>query len=131
RQEAFSARARAVVSQGIAQGLGRDDISQTLQDAFRGSAVNRSAFYWDVVASAFVGRARSLAEVSSYDDAGIAYYLITAVLDEVTTDICRYLDGKRFSVGNALAQFRRVENLRDPERIKLEQPWLRVRQDSE
>jgi SPP1 gp7 family putative phage head morphogenesis protein len=129
RQVAFSEKARQIVSRAIAQGLGRDEISRQLREAFRNTAVNRSAFYWDVVASAFVGRARSLAEVSSYADSGISHYLIVAVLDEVTTDICRFLHGKRFSVGASMAQFARIERLRDPERIKFEQPWLQVRQD--
>jgi SPP1 gp7 family putative phage head morphogenesis protein len=129
RQVAFSEKARQIVSRGIAQGLGRDDISRELRETFRNTAVNRSAFYWDVVASAFVGRARSLVEVSSYAEAGISHYLIVAVLDEVTTDICRFLHGKRFSVGASMAQFARIERLRDPERIKHEQPWLQVRQD--
>jgi SPP1 gp7 family putative phage head morphogenesis protein len=130
RQVAFSEKARQIVSRGIAQGLGRDEISRQLRESFRNTAVNRSAFYWDVVASAFVGRARSLAEVSSYADAGISHYIIVAVLDEVTTDICRFLHGKRFSVGASMAQFARIERLRDPERITQEQPWLQVRQDS-
>jgi SPP1 gp7 family putative phage head morphogenesis protein len=129
RQVAFSEKARQIVSRAIAQGLGRDEISRQLREAFRNTAVNRSAFYWDVVASAFVGRARSFAEVSSYADAGISHYIIVAVLDEVTTDICRFLHGKRFSVGASMAQFARIERLRDPERIKHEQPWLQVRQD--
>jgi SPP1 gp7 family putative phage head morphogenesis protein len=129
RQVAFSEKARQIVSRAIAQGLGRDEISRQLREAFRNTAVNRSAFYWDVVASAFVGRARSFAEVSSYADAGISHYIIVAVLDEVTTDICRFLHGKRFSVGASMAQFTRIERLRDPERIKHEQPWLQVRQD--
>jgi SPP1 gp7 family putative phage head morphogenesis protein len=129
RQVAFSEKARQIVSRAIARGLGRDEISRQLREAFRNTAVNRSAFYWDVVASAFVGRARSFAEVSSYAEAGISHYIIVAVLDEVTTDICRFLHGKRFSVGASMTQFARIERLRDPERIKHEQPWLQVRQD--
>jgi len=130
RREDLSARAREIASEGIKQGLGRDAISAQLRDAYRSTTASRNAFYWDVVASAFVNRARSLAEVSAYSEAGISHYIISAVLDEVTTDICRYLDGKRLSVGAAMEQFRRVDRLRDPERIKLEQPWLQVRQDA-
>lgn len=131
RQQKLSATARKIASEGIAQGLGRDEISRQLREAFRDTTASRNAFYWDVVASAFVNRARSYAEISSYADAGISTYIITAVLDEVTTDICRFLDGKHFSVGGAMAQFERVDKLRDPERIKTEQPWLQVRQDSQ
>lgn len=131
RREDLSGRAREIASEGIKQGLGRDAISEQLQNAYRSTTAGRNAFYWDVVASAFVNRARSLAEVSSYDEARISHYIISAVIDEVTTDVCRYLDGKRLSVGGAMDQFRRVERLSDPERIKLEQPWLGVRQDSQ
>jgi SPP1 gp7 family putative phage head morphogenesis protein len=130
RQANLSAKARQIASDGIAQGLGRDEISRQLAEAFRSTTASRNAFYWDVVASAFVNRARSYAEVSSYADAGISHYIVTAVLDEVTTEICRFLDGKRFSVGGAMEQFERVEHLHDPERIKLVQPWLKVGQDS-
>jgi len=129
RRSDLSARARRIASEGIEQGLGRAEISERLRDAYRSTTAGRNAFYWDVVASAFVNRARSLAEVSAYDEAGISHYIISAVLDEVTTDICRFLDGKRMSVGAAMNQFRRVARLRDPERIKLEEPWLRVKQD--
>ena len=78
-----------------------------------------------VVAGAFVGEGRSFAE------AGIQRYVIEAVLDEQTAELCRYLDGKMFSVGDALAQFDRLDRLDDPEDAKREKPWVRERLNPE
>jgi len=131
RKKALSEKARSIVSDGIAQGLGRGDISQNLREAFQTTTIKRNAFYWDVVASAFVNRARTFSEMSSFTEAGITHYVITAVMDERTSDVCRFMDGKRFSVSTAVEQFQRVEQLRDPEQMKLLQPWLQIRQDSQ
>jgi hypothetical protein len=69
--------------------------------------------------------------MSSYAEAGIRQYRIEAVLDEQTTNICRYLHGKTFSVADALRRFDRIEQLEDPEAIKQAMPWVREAQDRE
>ncbi len=69
----------------------------------------RSPAYWDVVAGSFVGRGRSFSQLSAYAEAAITSYRIVAVLDEVTTPTCRFLDGKTFSVSRGLELFDRVE----------------------
>ena len=77
------------------------------------------------MAGAFVGNGRSLAQLSSYAEAGIARYLIEAVLDERTTEICRYLHGRVFEVSDALRRFDALDRLEQPEDIKQAQPWVR------
>jgi hypothetical protein len=67
--------------------------------------------------------------MSSYAEAGVRQYRIEAVLDEQTTNICRYLHGKTFSVADALRRFDRIEQLEDPEAIKQAMPWVREAQD--
>ncbi len=129
RLENLSAVARDVVADGAQQGLGRDAVAQNLGEALRGRIKGRNAFYWDVVAAAFVNRARSFAEVSAFDESGVVQYQISAVLDEVTTDICRFLHGRILSVGHAMALMRDGELLREPEDIKAAQPWLAVKRD--
>ncbi len=131
RLDDLGALARDIVSTGAEEGLGRDAISQNLQRALRSQIRGRNAFYWDVVAGAFVNRARSFAEVSAFDESGVAFYQISAVLDEVTSDICRFLDGRVLSVSRAMELFRDGEALRDPEQIRAEQPWLAIRRDDE
>ena len=88
-------------------------------------------FYWETVAASFIAQGRSYAQLSSYAEAGIRQYRIEAVLDEQTTNICRYLHGKTFSVADALRRFDRIEQLEDPEAIKQAMPWVRETQDRE
>jgi len=125
RLDQFGAEARRIVSEGLEAGLGRDDISQGLAQAAKNSFVERSPFYWDVVAGAFISNGRSFAQMSSYAEAGIERYIIEAVLDERTTEICRFLHGKTFSVKSALERFDRIEAMENPEDIKQVQPWVR------
>ena len=71
--------------------------------------------------------------MSSYAEAGIRQYRIEAVLDEQTTNICRYLHGKTFSVADALRRFDRgIEAARGPPRPSSRRmPWVRARPGSE
>lgn len=125
RLDELGAEARRVVAEGLEAGLGRQEIAVDLARAAQNALVTRPAFYWEVVAGAFVANGRSLAQMSAYAEAGIQRYLIEAVLDEKTTEICRYLHGKEFEVGAALQRFDRIERLDRPEDIKAEAPWVR------
>lgn len=127
RHEAFSERARQIVADGLAAGLGRDDLARDLEAAATGILESRAAAYWDVVAGAFVARGRSYAQLSAYAEAGIARYRIVAVLDEVTTPTCRFLDGKTFAVSEGLDLFDRVEAA--PEQLTELNPWIREQRD--
>jgi len=125
RLDDLGAEARRVVAEGLEAGLGQQEIAADLARAAENALVTRPAFYWEVVAGSFVSNGRSLAQISSYAEAGIQRYVIEAVLDEVTTETCRFLHGKTFSVGDALGRFVRIERLERPEEIKAEQPWVR------
>jgi SPP1 gp7 family putative phage head morphogenesis protein len=131
RVEGFGEEARRIVATGLEEGLGRDDIAQALEQAARAALVDRAPFYWETVAASFIAQGRSYAQMSSYAEAGIRQYRIEAVLDEQTTNICRYLHGKTFSVADALRRFDRIEQLEDPEAIKQAMPWVREAQDRE
>ena len=52
-----------------------------------------------------------------------------AVLDEVTTDICRFLHGKIFAVSQGLKQFETVEA--NPDDLGNLAPWVRSARDDE
>ncbi len=131
RLDVFGREARQVVASGLERGLGRVDIAGEIQAAARAALIDRAPFYWEVVASAFVGQGRSFAQVSSYAEAGVRRYRIEAVLDERTTHICRFLHGKTFAVADALRKFEQVERLEQPEDIKRLLPWVRERLDGE
>jgi hypothetical protein len=127
RHDAFSARARQTVADGLAAGLGRDDLARDLEAAATGILEGRASAYWDVVAGAFVGRGRSYAQLSAYAEAGLVRYRIVAVLDEVTTPTCRFLDGKTFAVSEGLDLFDRVEAA--PDQLAELNPWIREQRD--
>lgn len=123
RNVAFGEQARTIVADGLESGLGRDDIAADLQAAAEGILAGRGQLYWEVLAGSFVSQGRSFAQLSAYAEAGIDRYLIEAVLDERTTEICRFLHGKSFSVGAGLRTFERMEA--DPESVPAVAPWVR------
>lgn len=131
RRARFSQRARDIVSRGIESGLGRDDITEDLEEAFSDTSTARARSYWQVIAGSFVGRARSYAQTSSFDEAGIEKYRFEAVLDEVTSEICRYLHGREFSVKKQVSRFETISKLRDPEEIRNASPWATVGYDDD
>jgi SPP1 gp7 family putative phage head morphogenesis protein len=127
RLESFGEQARRVVARGLEQGLGRDAIADDLAAAAESALVTRARSYWDVVAASFVGEARSLSQISSYAEARIERYVLLAVLDEHTTDTCRFLDGKVLQTADAVRTFERIEAAEDPLALKRERPWVRER----
>jgi SPP1 gp7 family putative phage head morphogenesis protein len=129
RHEAFGERARQIVSDGLEAGLGREDIARDLETAARDIIAGRGSFYWETIAGSFVSNGRSYAQLSSYAEAGIDRYVIEAVLDERTTEICRFLHGKTFSVSTGLGTFEQVES--DPDQVKELTPWVRETIDPE
>ena len=131
RVDGLGEEARRVVAEGLEAGLGRADIAADLMRAAEQALVTRPAFYWEVVAGAFVANGRSLGQVSAFAEAGIQRYVFSSVLDERTRETCRFLDGKVFSVNDALGRFDRIERLDQPEDIKAEQPWVREAVDPE
>jgi SPP1 gp7 family putative phage head morphogenesis protein len=125
RVDAFADSARRFVARAVEEGLGRKAIAEDLERVARAAFIDRSRFYWETVAGSFIARGRSFAQVSAYAEARVERYRILAILDEATTDQCRWLHGKVFSVAQALGHFERVEALEDPEAIKDATPWVR------
>lgn len=127
--------ASQIVENGIANGLGTNEIAEELHARLGSEAtLRRSEHYWRVIASNFANRARTYSALSTMDQAGIQNYIFEAVLDERTTDQCAYLHGKRFSVKSGLKQYEAVQvatQLGDPEAIRDIQPWVRVGRDED
>lgn len=127
RLDWFATEAKRIVARGLEDGLGRDEIAGDLARAANTAMVQRSASYWDVIASSFVGESRSLSQISSYAEAGIERYMLSAVLDEHTTNACRFLDGKVIQTSDALHMLDRMESSEVPAAIKRIRPWVRER----
>lgn len=79
----------------------------------------------------FTNRARTYTQLGAFDEAGIERYRFDAILDEVTSEACRFLHGKVFTVERAIDRFRSVERARDPDVIRDAQPFVQVGTDRE
>lgn len=116
-------QAAGVINRGLASGLGRVELGRELQSTIRGGLEMKG--YWQTVASNAVGHARSYTQGASMRAAGIENFRIVAVLDDNTTDICLYLDGKIVSVGGAMAMMDRQLTAETPEEFMDAHPLAR------
>jgi len=129
RSERFSERAREIAERGMEQGLGSADITENLHNAL-GERLGRGPGYWRIVANSFSNHARTYTQVGALADAGVETWMFSAVLDEVTSDICRFYHGKTWSVDDAMAHVEKIAALEDPEEIAAESPWIRTGRDA-
>lgn len=121
--------ARSIVSAGFNKGLSNEEIADQLQSELSGMVGRTSTNYWRTVSSTYMTRARSWSQLRTLQTAGLREYEVVAVLDEVTTPVCRFLHGKRFRVQEGLDLFKKMDKLRTPGDIKYVQPWIRTSQD--
>lgn len=131
RRDDFGARAKDIVASGVERGLGRDDIVADLSSAMASASFNQSREYWEMVSMVFTNRARTYTQLGAFDEAGIDRFRFDAVLDEVTSEVCRFMHGKVFTVERAMGRFREVERARDPDVIKDAQPFVQVGEDAD
>lgn len=130
RQVRYSEVARNVVRNGLDRGLGRDEIAEKLDEALGDTRAARDMSYWRVTAGAFTGHARTQSNLNAFDDAGITRYRFEAVLDEATSEICRFMHGRVFEVRPAIQRYEAAAELDDPEDIRELMPWSSMRTDS-
>jgi SPP1 gp7 family putative phage head morphogenesis protein len=131
RRADFSAKAKEIVAAGVERGLGRDDIASELSSVMASQAFDRSRAYWETISMVFTNRARTYTQLGAFGEAGIERFRFDAVLDEVTSEVCRFMHGKVFTVERAMDRFRQVERARDPDTIRDAQPFVQVGADRE
>lgn len=130
RINGLSQLARDYVAEQVAGGQNSATIADGLKEQF-GEDIPRPVSYWRVVADAFVSHGRVAEQIYAYQDAGIETYEFVAVMDEVTSDICRFLDGHIFSVDKASDVLERLIELDNPEDVKYVSPWVRKGKDED
>lgn len=123
---AGSEQARQIASEMLREGAPATEIGNAMMNKMA-LALNRSRPYFQVVSNAMLGRSRSYGQLAGYREGGFQRYKIVAVLDEKTTNICRYMDGKELSVQGGLSRYEQVERARSPTAITYEMPWTRER----
>lgn len=125
----LTARGKEIVKAGIRDSIGYREIGKELRDQLPGMWTKYGKHYSNVVANAGVQRARAFAEISSYVDAGIEYAELVAVLDQRTTNQCRFLDGQHIQVSNIVNILNQTLEITNPEEIKRVTPWVYDRRD--
>lgn len=88
--------AQATLEEGYGSAELADRLFSTLDES-----IGRGEGYWQIVASQAVNSSRNFSQVNTYRQARIEKYQIVAVMDERTSQICRYLDGAEFRVAPA------------------------------
>jgi len=126
RSDKLTARGRRIVADGLAKGLGQKTIGDQLRAQLPQLWQRYGAGYANTVASNAVNRARSYSELSGYNEAGIQYLEVQAMLDERTTEICRYMDGQIIDVQQCTALLQRGAEVKRPEDIAKVNPFLRT-----
>lgn len=126
RADRFDKVARDVVASGMERGLGRDDISEELSTQLSPLGVERGTNYWNLIATDFSNKSRTVSQLNTFKDAGIEMYIYDAVLDEATSEICRLLHGRTFSVAKATKKMNAALALRNPEDIRNAMPWVQA-----
>lgn len=122
---AVDTTARRVISKGLREGWDKQTIGEQLADALRGTVGQRSQSYFEMVASVAMARARTYSTLRAFDDAGITVFKLQSVLDEVTSDICRFMHGRTFEVRTALRRYEEV-NASPPGAVVDLQPFVRL-----
>lgn len=122
---------RRIITDGISQGLGRSAIARQLKKEIPNLYGKNTFNYASTVAAVGVSRARSFSEITSYQEAGISYFEIVAMLDERTTDICRALDGTIMDVQVAYQHQLEIANIKNPEDIKTVSPFFTEHKNKE
>lgn len=123
RQVAFANHARGIVASGLRRGLDPTAMGRELEQGLTRAAINRSSSYYRNVASIWANRARSYGLLRGMDQGGIRVYRFVSVMDRRTTEQCRFMHGRTFSVQAGLEQFQRVA-ASEPEAISEIMPFM-------
>jgi len=94
-------------------------LSTVLKDKLL-NAIDASENHYQIIAGNALNFARSYSIVRSGHELGKTTYQIIAVIDEVTTNICRALDQQVFQIPEAMAKFEEIasaESVKDLENI--------------
>lgn len=114
-----------VMKDVVVSGESRMHAGKRLQ-AELGRTVKKTTAYWEGLANHITTRTREFANVSGYVQAKIEYFEVRAVLDNRTSDICRYMHGRIFKVSDARTQREKIMRAETPEEIKRVAPWVRA-----
>lgn len=123
----------------VESGLGRVDAGKAMEKVLkRNFALQGGTLVESVVPATYAGnvgnytrliaanvaqRSRVYSSVSAMADAEFKRYQFSAVMDERTSEVCQEMNGRVFSVKNAVATVEQAANAESPEAFKEAHPW--------
>jgi len=126
----ISGKIGRAIGEGMKEGLGRQAIGERLKDFFQKypGISNKPDVYWTGLAANGMNRARNFGMIKGYQELGIEYLEVLAVMDERTSEICKMMNGRIIPVANAAGQRDAMMAAESPEDIKTISPWLKPAQ---
>lgn len=129
----LSARVAATVRrEALERGLGRAEVGRILRGVvsgeFPGVSVpgtyrGSSESYFRMLAGTVRNHASTFGALTGLEQAGFDRYRIVAVMDERTSEVCRTMNGRTFSVPTGLKQMNETVLAEDPEELKAAAGW--------
>jgi SPP1 gp7 family putative phage head morphogenesis protein len=116
--------AQTVREMVIEQGLGRSEAAKALAEVFKDEFSGKSKNYWEVVAANATTRARNFGAVESFVQGKFDEIEIVAMMDEKTSPVCRYMNGKIFKTEWAVSQRDKMMAAKTPADVKLASRWV-------
>jgi len=92
--------------------------------SFRGNP----EMYWVGLANNAATTARVFARLSAMEEAGITRYVLVTVGDERVCSLCRWMEGKEFTVAQGVAQRARILQTTNSEEYKAVAGWRTLKQ---
>jgi hypothetical protein len=124
RSETVVKMVQEMVDKGLENGLDGAGIAALVTRAVELYLQARDVAYWEVTANALANRARTITQLNTFAEAGVARVRFVAVMDGVTCETCEFMNGREASVGALQGIQKKTEDLVDPEDILGAQPWL-------
>lgn len=116
------------IRRGFDSGMSMAQLAEHLYNSAENTILKGSKNYLQLVSSATVNTARSYSNLVSFQDAGVVQFEIVAVIDEVTSFVCKHImNGRTFTVEVALKRFENLMSANTPEEYKRLMPWCEER----
>lgn len=112
----------------LTKGYGRADIAPALEKAVQKALgySHADAAYFEGLAANVVTTARVKGQMISFVQLDVVTYELVNPMDERTSEICEFLNGKQFSVEDGLNHLSRLAAATSPEDVKSIAPWLSI-----
>lgn len=113
---------RETTTEVMRTGLSRHKLAEELADRL-GGVVDADAGYWSDLADHTITKSRAMGQIAAFEEAGIEYARVKAVMDGKTSPICRDLNGRIIPVSHLARQRDNIMAATSVAELKKAHPW--------